>query len=61
MLFVYVFTDAAGNNPTTKSCTQKDVELAMRKYFTGARDRGADGRKRSKTATVSVDIVDNSQ
>lgn len=56
MFFDY-FTDAAGNNPTTKSCTQKDVELAMRKYFTGARDRGLDGRKRSQTATVSVDTA----
>ena len=43
-----LFKDAVGNNATTKSCTKKDVEVAMRRYFSGARDRGSDGRKRSK-------------
>lgn len=44
-------TEAANSNPVTKG-SQKDVEIVMRKYFTGARDRGADGRKRKLIAPV---------
>ena len=46
-----MLTDAAGSNATTRTASQKDVEIAMRKFFTDARDRGIDGRKRSKATT----------
>ena len=55
VLCLLSYVDAVGSNATTKHATQKDVELAMRKFFTGARDRGSDGRKRTKAATVSLD------
>jgi len=54
-----VLTDAAGSNATTRTASQKDVEIAMRKFFTGARDRGIDGRKRSKTAPTDQDNDNN--
>ena len=47
-----LFADAAGVNATTSSSTKKDVEICMRKFFTGARDRGSDGRKRAKPGLV---------
>ena len=52
-----MLTDAAGSNVTTRTASQKDVEIAMRKFFTGAngRDRGIDGRKRSKATPPPTD------